>query len=280
MTDEIEGSMKYPYDTYPDADYLAHSGSPLADKPLVLIREALFFNEETYGLLRDHAAPMRRGAFLLLMIVVAVAVAQAIGLALGLLTSPRINILQDAVYDFITQMNWFVNRAAASPEFGRQFSQAYEGLWQSIRLLTGYPSWSGTLAAAVTAIGGAYLNWLIYGVLTHWTARWFGGKASLAQFLGPLALSYAPLLLTVILMVPGGAIAMPLVFLALFVAKYQAVKTTYDLHPAGSLAVTVMPYLLTALLLATLVIFGLAYGAGRIPFIDPIMRIFRLLSLF
>ena len=217
---------------------------------------------------------------MLLFIVAGVAIAQAIGLALGLLTSPRIDILQSAIFDFITQMGLYSRRVAASPQFAQQFSQTYEAVWQAIRLFGGYPSWSGTLAAASAAVVGAYLNWLVYGVIAHWTARWFRGQASLSQFLGPLALSYAPLLLTVVLLVPGAVVAMPLVFLALFASKYQAVKTTYGLSPLGSLAVTLIPYLLMIVLSIGLAIFGAAYGVGRIPFIDPIIRSFQFLRMF
>ena len=182
---------------------------------------------------------------ILLIIVAIVAIAQAIGLALGLLTSPRIDILQNSLFEFITQMGLYSRRVAASPEFAQQFRQTYEAAWQALRLAGGYPSWSGTVAAASAAVVGAFLNWLAFGVLAHWTARWFRGQASLSQFLGPLALAYAPLLLTVVLLVPGAVVAMPLVFLALLVAKYQAVKATYGLEfLLGGLAVTLIPYLL------------------------------------
>lgn len=276
MTENVD----LPYDAYPDAGYLARPSEPLPDKPLVLIREALLFDEEAYRTLRDHASPFGRGALVLLIIVVSVAIAQAIGLALGLLTSPRIDILQDSIYDFITQMGLYNRRVEAIPDFAQQFRQIYEAIWQSIRLAGGFPSWSGTVAAAAAAVVGAYVNWLVYGLAAHWTARWFRGQASLSQFMGPLALSYAPLLLTVVLLVPGAAIAMPLVFMALLVAKYQAVKTTYGLSPFSNLAITLIPYMLIALLLIGLVVFAAAYGVAQIPYLEPIIRGLRLLSLF
>lgn len=278
MTEQIDSSLSYK--PYPEAGYLERPGEPLPDKPFALIREALFFNEEAYRTLRDHSSPFGRGVLVLLIIVVGVALAQAIGLALGLLTSPRIDILQDAIYGFITQMVLYNRRVANVPEFAQQFRQIYEGVWQALRLLGGYPSWSGTAAAAATAVVGTFVNWLIYGLLAHWVARWFRGQASLSQFLGALALSYAPLLLTVVLLVPGAALAMPLVFLALLVSKFVAVKTTYGLSSFAGLAVTLIPYLIIALLLVGLTIFGIAYGVGRIPYIDSIIRGLNIVRMF
>jgi hypothetical protein len=265
---------------YPDATYLNQPGDQLSDRPLVLIREALLFNEDAYRTLRDHASPLGRGALVLLIIVGITATAQAVGLAFGLLTSPRIDILQDNMYEYITQMGLYSRRVAASPDSVQQFRQTYEGIWQLVRLLGGYPSWSGTLATVFEVVVGSFVSWLVYGVITHWTARWFRGRASLKQFMGPLALSYAPLLLTVVLLVPGAAVAMPLVFLALLVAKYQAVKTTYGLSPLSSLSITVLPYFFVTLLLIALAVFGIAYEVARIPYLEPIIRGLKLIRMF
>ena len=203
MAQHTDESICYSLEAYPDADFLARPATPLPDHAFALIREALFFNDEAYRTVRDHVRPMGRGAFLLFVIVILVALGQAIGLALGLLTSPRIDLVQNAIYDAIVNTGLYGARAAAAPEFAQQFGQAYEGAWQSLRLFTGYPTWSTTVAAAATAIIGGFLNWLIYGLLAHWTARWFGGQSSYSRFMGPLALSYAPLLLGVILLFPG-----------------------------------------------------------------------------
>ena len=280
MAQHTDESIRYSLEAYPDADFLTRPATPLPDKAFVLIREALFFNDEAYRALRDHVRPMSRGAFLLFVIVILVALAQAIGLALGLLTSPRIDLLQNAIYDAIVNTGLYGARAAAVPEFAQQFGQAYEGAWQSLRLFTGYPTWSTTVAAAATAIIGGFLNWLIYGLLAHWTARWFGGQASYSRFMGPLALSYAPLLLSVILLFPGAAVATPLIFLALLAAKYQAIKVTYALDPGRSLATALFPFLLALLTMLAIAIFGIAYGIGQIPYLDPLVRLFQLVTLF
>ena len=277
---QLDDSIYDPMDAYPEADFLRRLDAPTEDKPFALIREALFFNEAAYRVLRNHASPMGRGAFILLVIVILVALAQVLGLALGLLTSPRIDILQNAIYDAIANTGLYANRAASVPEFAFQFRRAYEGVWQIARLFTGYPTWSTTVVTSIAVVAGGFLNWLIYGLLAHGTARWFGGRTSFTRFMGPLALAYAPLMLSIILLFPGAAVATPLVFLALLVAKYQAVKVTYGLDPGRSLAATLIPFLLATLILLAIALFGAAYGLGRIPYLEPLVRMLQLVTSF
>jgi hypothetical protein len=280
LTNLSNDSIHYPYDNYPDADFLQNPQPPLNDAPLSLIRQGLFFNEDAYRRLRDHAAPMGRGALVLLITVLIAGIAQGIGLAMDILTSPRIDIIQETIYDSITSMGWFMAQAQASPDFLTQFNQAYASVWEGIRIFGGYPSWSSTLAIVGTVIIGTFFNWIVYGFVAHWTARWFGGAGSYAQTMGTLALSYAPLVLTVVLLVPGAQVAAPFLFLLLFAAKFMAIRTAHGLNPASSLAIAAIPYVLLVVLLAALAIFGAAYGIGSIPFIDPIIRSLQTLRMF
>ena len=55
----------FPYDNYPNADFLAHPQPPLNDRSFLLIREGLLLNEDAYRTLRHHATPMGRGALVL-----------------------------------------------------------------------------------------------------------------------------------------------------------------------------------------------------------------------
>lgn len=280
MSAQSELPASYPGRVYENADYLYRPDSPPHDKALPLIREALLYNPDAYRAMRNRTNAAGRGAFILLVIVLLVAVAQLVGLAIGLLTSPRIDLLQDRLYDGITGMAWFANRVAVSPEMGQRFNMAYEGVWQGIRLTAGYPTWSTTAAVVALAVLGTFINWLVYGTLAHGTARWLGGQATFGQWLGSLALAYAPLLLTMILMIPGATIGVPLIFLALLTAKYVAIKTTYGLAPARSLVATIFPYLIVTLIAVTAAIFGVAYGIGQIPYIDPILRGLLLITRF
>ncbi len=279
MTKRID-STAFPYDAYPDADYLLDPREPLNDAPLAMIREGLFYNEAAYRRLRDHAAPFGRGALILLITVLIAGIAQAIGLALGILTAPRIDLIQETLYESITSLGWFMRQVEASPEFLTQFNQGYESAWQAFRIFGGYPSWSSTLAVIGTVTVGTFLNWIVYGFFAHWTARWFGGEASYGQTMGTLALSYSPLILTVVLLVPGSVIAASLLFLLLFAAKFMALRIAHGLNPASTLAVTAIPYLLLLLFMLAVAIFGAAYGLGRIPLIDEIIRTLQVVRMF
>ncbi len=260
---------------YSEADFL--DGPSIEDDAgaLQLIAEGLLLNEHSYAAVRDHKSPMLRGLFLLLIIIIAVSVAQAVGLAFGVLISPRIDIIQDSVYDGITQMRWFVNRSASVPEFLSDFRVRYEMIWQAIRILGRYPSWLGAVTYAGIIAVITVLDWLVYGFLAHWLAKWYGGRASYSQFMGALALSYAPLSLLVILCVPGAWVAAPVVLLFLIACKHVAVKAAHRLDSLSSLAVVGLPYLMISVTIIAFVLFGMAHRVGQIPYVDTILRLMQ-----
>ena len=88
------------------------------------------------------------------------------------------------------------------------------------------------------------LAWFVFGTVAHWLARWFGGAGTWKQTLGAMALSYAPLLLLVVEAVPGASVPLTLLFLAMLVGKYQAIKSAHGLTPGYTLASVLLPYLI------------------------------------
>jgi len=247
---------------------------------LTLMREALFLNEEVYTVVRDSRSPLGRGFAAILWILIIVVVARGVALLTGLLTTPRLDILQNQFYEALTGMELYQAQVERSAEFAQQFWQGYTALWESLRVLGGFPSTTGTLVTITAAVLFTLLGWFFYGLIAHWTARWFGGSASFGQFLGGLAFSYAPLLLTAIMIIPGARIAVPVILLLLLVTHYQAIKSTHRLTPGYSLAVLFTPYVLGIILMTGIIIFGMAYGVAQIPHIEEIMRAWNLFRLF
>ncbi len=242
------------------------------NQPLPLIREALLLNEGAYEVVVHDRAPMKRGFVILLIILGIVSLAQLIGLGLGLLTTPRVDVLSDAVLEQVVQFDWYLNSAAADPAFESTFSTGYTAAWQAFRIAFGLPSATGTVTGILSMIGSTLLGWLLFGIVAHWVARWFGGKATPYQFYGALGLSYAPLLLLTLELVPGFQIPWALMFLLLFITKYQAIKRTYDLGPGYSLATNIAPYVIMILFIITAVLFAAAIGLNQIPLLDQILR--------
>lgn len=247
---------------------------------LALLREALFLNPDAYAIVRDSRAPMGRGFAALLWVLIITIASRGIGYATGLLTAPRLDILQNQLYEALTGMGLYKNQVESSPEFAQQFWQGYVALWESLRLFGGFPSTTGTLTTIVAVLLATLLGWILYGLVAHWIARWFGGQASFSQFLAALAFSFAPLLLTIVVIIPGARVAAPVILLLLLVTQYQAIKTTHRLTPGYSLATLIGPYLIALILKIGIIIFGVAYGVAQIPYLEEALKAWRIFQLF
>jgi hypothetical protein len=263
-----------------DPSYNDHSAAEDQPGTLALIGEALLLNSGAYRVLRDDDHPFRRGIGVLFWIILGVAVAYGVALATGLLTSPRIDLIQQTLFDAISRLDWYTRQAAASPDFAANFGVLYGALWQGGRIVAGYPSISGTAGSIVTLVLGTFVSWLLYGLIAHLMGRWYGGKVRIGQFYGALALSYAPLLLSLILIFPGASIAASLIMLATFVGKFLSVRVTYDLGPGRALVVAATPYVVAALMLAALLAFGLASVAANVPYANDAIRALRFFAPF
>ena len=245
---------------------------------LRLLVQALFLNGAAYAAIRDDRAPWRRGLLTLLVVLGLVALARLIGLGLGLLAAPQLGSLQQIIYDFVTGLPWYAQQVQLDPQFAPQFELGQIAAWDGIRLLLGVP--------VPLVVGGLYasfavvtlVNWLLYGVLVHLFARWFGGKARFSQTLGVLALAYAPLLLFVVELVPGAIMPVSLVFALLLVGKFLAVKASHGLDGGYALAAVAAPYLFSLVIAAGVVLFGGAYGLEQIPNLDQILRTLPMLA--
>lgn len=234
-----------------------------------LIRGALLLDDDVYTVARYDRSPASLGFKILLGIVGIVAAARLIGLGLGLLTSPRLGGLQAATFNAITGMSWFQRQA---PDFADQFQRGYNLFWVGLQTLLGIPTPGATIGSLITFVILTFVAWIGYGILAHLIARWFRGEASFGQFLAPLALSYVPLLLYVVEIIPGAFVPITLMFLLLLAFKFMAVRRTYGLQPMASLAVTVAPYLVSAVVLLAVALIALALGLNQIPVLGPVLR--------
>lgn len=244
------------------------------DKPLTLSREAILLNYRAFDTVKAHPKPMRRGLTILGIIIIALILFRGLELLLGYLTTPRFDIVSTNVLDRVTALDWYVAQSGANPEFANTFNLAYDSVWQLIRIVGGYPSPVGTAVSLVWTIITLLLSWLLYGAVAHLFARWFGGKAGYKEFLGPLALSYAPLLLLGLEFLPGFALTALLVPLMMLITKYLAVRETYALSEGYSAVVVLAPFVVGIALVSVLAILGIGLGLGQIPFLDPILRFF------
>jgi hypothetical protein len=238
---------------------------------LRLAGQALLLDDRAYATVYDAKHPLRRGFTILLVILLTVGVALAIGLALDIVVTPRLDLVETAVFETLTETTWYQETSTQSPDFATSFKQLYTVAWQIAYMVGQAPSWLGTLTGFLVTLIVSLLSWFIYGSLAYGIGRWLGEQGNYQQFMGTLALAYAPKLLLVAMVIPGMTLG-GIVALWLLLTKYQAVKHTYNLSWERNLAVVLIPYLIIGLTLFGLLLFTVAYGLSQVPGLDTAIR--------
>ncbi len=246
---------------------------------LRLAGQALLLDDSAYATVYDAKHPLRRGFTILLVILLTVGVALAIGLALDIMVTPRLDLVEKAIFEALAETTWYQETSTQSPDFATSFKQLYTVAWQIAYAVGQAPSWLGTLTGFLLTLIGSLLSWFIYGSLAYGIGRWLGGQGNYPQFMGTLALAYAPKLLLVAMVIPGMTLG-GIVALWLLLTKYQAVKHTSNLSWERSLAVVLIPYLITGLTLFGLLLFTVAYGLSQVPGLDTAVRYWEWIRLF
>ncbi len=250
---------------------------PLAAKPVQLAWRATWLDQRAFHAVNLDSEPFKRGSLALVVALLIAAVARLIGIGLGILTSPRIEVIQEQVYGAVTRTEYFGTLADQTPDFLQQFDAAYFALWDLVRLAGGYPSFAGLGSSLITLL--MFLaSWLVFTTLTYVVAYWMGSSPGIGRALGIFALAYTPVMLTIVEIIPGAFVAWSLIFMLILVAKFLAAREVYKLSAGASLAVILLPYLIGIILIFNLLIFGAALGLNQIPYLDEILRTVRLAS--
>ena len=242
---------------------------------LRLAWRALLLDEYAYAAVDEHARPLRRGFLVLLWVLGVVLLARIVGLGLNWLTSPQLGRIEALLQEFVTSLPWYAEQVRQAPDFAVRFAQNYFLGWEGLRALLGIQTPSSTGVWAGVTLLDTLLAWLLFGLLAHGSARWLGGRGRWQQTLGAVALAYAPLLLTLVEVIPGATLPLPLLFLAMILGKYQALKVVHGLAPGYTLAAVLLPYLLSLLVLLAISLFGGAYGLEQVPYINQAIETLR-----
>jgi hypothetical protein len=250
----------------------------LAPNPAMLAWRSTWLDGRSYQAVDLDPEPLKRGFFALLVALAVAAVSRLIGIGLGLLTLPKVGIIQEQLYEAIVSTTYYMQLVQESPEFPAQFSAGYVALWDLIRLIGGYPSYAG-LGSSLLSLLSVLGSWLSFASLSYLIARWLGAGTDYKRALGVFALAYTPIMLTAVEMIPGASVAGLLIFALVLVAKFLAAREVYELSPGASLAVIVLPYVLGLIIILALLLFGAALGLSQIPFVDEFLRTARAFGL-
>lgn len=239
---------------------------------LRLAGRALLLDDSAYATVHDAKHPLWRGFTILLVILLTVGVALAIGLALDVVVTPRLDLVETAVFEALTETTWYQQSSTQSPDFANSFKRLYTVAWQIAYAVGQAPSWLGTITGFLLTLIVSLLSWFIYGSLAYGIGRWLGGQDNFQQFMGTLALAYAPKLLLVAMVIPGMTFLGGIVALWLLLTKYQVVKHTYNLSWQRNLVIVFIPHLIIGLTLFGLLLLIVAYVLSQVPGLDAAIR--------
>jgi hypothetical protein len=216
---------------------------------------------DAYQEVLNTTTPRKEGFRLLAVLFLTTGVVVSLGMVLGWMTLPRIDLLQAGVSQIVFDSAAYQAFAAASPTASLLFNAFYQLFWFVLTLELGYPSARDILLGPLSMLGLGLFRWVTFAVFGEWVARKFGGTARPHAFWAALALAAAPALLRVLTLVPGLYVPGGLMAAWLALTSYQAVRATYPtLSWRKCLAVEVWMFALHFICIALAVVLGVLLG--------------------
>ncbi|MBN1890863.1 MAG: YIP1 family protein [Thermoflexales bacterium] len=203
---------------------------------------AFLLREETYAQMRDDAKRVQRAIVLILVVGVIVGAVSAWNQIVDWGFSPSMDRMQEIVLKHLVRMPWYAEMST-EPQAVDGFKQGYNMGWQIAKAVAPSPT---ALANLITTPLSLLIGWLVYGVLVHLSARLLGGQADLGQTLGCTALSVAPQLLNLIMLIPYATAAGIGVWA--LACNFVAVKTAHRLTTERTLIAIFLPWAVAILL--------------------------------
>jgi hypothetical protein len=209
-----------------------------------MLGQALVFEPDPFVEMADDNNPWVEGLFFTAVIGFVVAIAQIIGGILLTAVLPNPTALLEAFVQMLRQM-----QTAGLPAPQMQALEVSVRQWWP--LLTAFYSY-GTgwarllllLIVPILLIG----QWLLYGVISHVTARALGGSGSLSQTLGVTALAAAPRVLMLVTVFPFATVSALLLQVWGVLIAYRGLEIAHDLGVRRATIAALVPVLLFALL--------------------------------
>jgi hypothetical protein len=224
-----------------------------------LIGKALVLEADPFEAMVDDDEPWVEGLVLVVTIGLLVAVAQIIGGLLLTATLPPAEAMLNAILTGWREFNarLFLMADAAAGE------AAIRLLWSWLQVATGYDSgWARLFALIVTPLGLIF-QWVVASLLVFALARALGGRGTLNQTLGAVALIVAPQVLLLLQVIPFVAVSGLLLGTWGLLILYRAVEVAHDLSWERAAVVALTPYLLLLLFFVVgVAIAGLAIRMG------------------
>ncbi len=226
-----------------------------------MLGQALVFEPDPALVMVDDDNPWVEGLFFTAVIGFLIGLAKLVGGLLLTATLPPSAALLESVVHMLRQ----IQPAGVSGAELVALEAQMRGWWPVITGMANIGTgWASLLWLIVTPLL-FIVQWVVYGLLAHVTARLLGGQGSLSQTLGVTALAVAPRILSLFTIVPFAMIT-PLLFHVWGVLiAYRGLEVAHELGPRRAVIAALLPWFVLALLtlfLGLVVIGSLTWGEG------------------
>ncbi len=199
-----------------------------------MLGKALVFEADPFITMVEDDNPWAEGLFLVITVGILVGVAQIAGVLLTSAILPEPDALLAALLQISDHISKYVTPAAAG---GPTLSESLRILWPITSITLGF-SWSWLqLGWLILAPFLLVIQWLLYGLVTHFIARALGGRGELKQTLGAVALMVAPQIFVLLEIVPFASVSMLLLWVWATLIVYRATEVSHGLGWRKSAAV-------------------------------------------
>jgi hypothetical protein len=239
----------------PQTHFSDHARQTFADAG-----KAMMLQEQVYPpyLEKDH--PFKFGCGTLALLLAPAAIALGIGVALNLLTLPRMDLLQQQFFTLITQSGVYQSLAGQYQSFGSFFNFLYSLSWLTIRLSGAYPYPASILLTPISFITGVLFTWWLFAVLLQMVAGWLGGKTKKGALYGPMVFAFAPQLLNGLGIIPGLTVPVSLMVAWTLAITYQIIRATFGFTWGRTVMTILLTLIMHIVLIALAVVFGVLIG--------------------
>lgn len=212
-----------------------------------LMGKALVLEADPFITLADDDNPWIEGLFMVVCVGAALGIAHLLG---GLLTTASMPPA-DAMRETLLQGWRALIGAGAAPGTDMAATEAaFLAAWNRGLNLMGLHGGPARIFYALFAPLTLLIQWLLYGLASHVTARLLGGQGKLTQSLGATALVAAPYLFSILTVIPFVTVNGLLLGAWALLITYRAVEVVHDLSWQRAMAATLVAPLLMAVLTA------------------------------
>jgi len=242
-----ENSPKVPFSQY-------------ARKTFADAGKALLLQDDIYPPYLEKEKPFRSGCGMLALLLLPAGIALGIGVALNLLTLPRIDLLQQQFFTLFTQSNFYQSLASQYQNFGAFFSFIYSLSWLTVRLSGAYPFPASIIFTPLSFITGILFTWWLFAILIQMVTGWLGGKTKKGAMYGPMVFAFAPQLLYIFGVFPGLTVPVTLTAAWTMAITYQIIRSVYGFSWVRTIMAILITLVVHLVLIFLAVVFGVIIG--------------------